>query len=104
MQLALTNGDPATPCLNPACVVCAAATVMFTPEKVVPAGYCTVKLFVPKLNGCGAVGLSGWVCVCVVGGEDKKRAAPSQIPVEGMLPVTLWLVVEIWSMAFKSRT
>src|SRR5271170_4919253 len=66
---------------------------MFTPAKLVPAGYCTVKLCGPKLNWLGAVGLSVCVIDCEVGGRVPILTLYAA-PLTGMLAVTVLFVVE----------
>src|ERR1700747_2724856 len=92
MQAAFANCVPATRCWKLACEVCAAVTVMFTLEKLVPGGYVTVRLCGPKLNVFGAVGLSGCVIDCELGGADGIRI-PNGVVI-GIVATTAF--VEVW--------
>src|ERR1700690_1513934 len=94
MHAALANWVPATRSWNWACVISTSFTVISTLEKFVPAGYCTVRLFVPKLNTLGRGGLNGGVIDCEVGGTPAI-AIPCGPEPTGIVPVILLLAVLI---------
>src|SRR5271169_4631445 len=94
MHAALANCVPATRCWNWAWVISTAAVVMFTPEKLVPGGYCTVWLFVPKLKTLGRVGLNGRMMICVVGGAVAIATPIGSVPT-GILLMIVLVAVEI---------
>ena len=67
---------------------------MFTLEKSVPGGYCTIWLLVPKSKTFGSVGLKGWVICSVTGGADAIATPIGAEPTATVL-VTVLLAVLI---------
>src|SRR5580704_5127009 len=93
MHVALANSVPATRFWNSDCVISTSLTVIFTLEKLVPTGYCTEKLFVPKLNTFGRVGLNG----CVI--DFEVGATPAIATPIGAEPTAAVLVIVLLAVA-----